>query len=139
MSKEIMQVRKAANVKELIQVLTDMSGGLVASTVYIHIGEADEIRLALVEETLSDGSKVYDINIEAVEEAQDIPEPLMEIMRCDNCYDELEAGRIGLCDDCLGDSCDCDDCLRDSCDCAHRSWYGENHDSACPLAGKARS
>lgn len=27
--------------------------------------------------------------------------PTMEIMHCDNCDAELEAGRIGLCDDCL--------------------------------------
>lgn len=26
----------------------------------------------------------------------------------------------------------------DSCDCDDRSWYGEEHDSACPLAGLAR-
>lgn len=26
----------------------------------------------------------------------------------------------------------------EDCDCNDRSWYGENHDSACPLAGQAR-
>ena len=26
----------------------------------------------------------------------------------------------------------------EECDCADRSWYGEHHDSACPLAGTPR-
>ena len=26
----------------------------------------------------------------------------------------------------------------DQCDCNDRSWYGDWHDSACPLAGKPR-
>ena len=26
----------------------------------------------------------------------------------------------------------------DDCDCADRSWYGDVHDSACPLAGRER-
>ena len=27
----------------------------------------------------------------------------------------------------------------DSCDCDSRSWHGEEHDSACPLAGLSRA
>jgi hypothetical protein len=30
------------------------------------------------------------------------------------------------------------DVTEEDCDCADRSWYGEEHDSACPLAGQPR-
>lgn len=31
-----------------------------------------------------------------------------------------------------------DEPSEDDCDCNERSWYGDWHDSACPLAGKPR-
>jgi hypothetical protein len=33
---------------------------------------------------------------------------------------------------------ECEEFTEEDCDCSDRSWYGEEHDSACPLAGQLR-
>lgn len=60
---EIVSRLAASNVKELIQNLQQLTVGLDRSTVYTRRPETDELKLALVETTLTDGSTVYDVVI----------------------------------------------------------------------------
>lgn len=66
------------------------------------------------------------------------------IERCDECGEELdeEEAIVHVCAhvDTQGDAAIDAEIAADEaeCDCSERSWYGPEHDSACPLAGQKR-
>ena len=64
MSKQIISRHAASSVEELRAALDsfELSAGEHPSTIYVYVG-GEEVHLALEEETLSDGSKVYNLRL----------------------------------------------------------------------------
>jgi hypothetical protein len=67
MSKKLIDTARATTAKELIEALEDLLGcpSMYDDTTYVTIN-SDSVKLKLVEETLTDGSKVYNIELSAV-------------------------------------------------------------------------
>jgi len=66
MSKKILDTETAVNLNELIRMLKEFRDHPVNEYLTYVTINSDSVRLNLVEETLSDGSKVYNVELSAV-------------------------------------------------------------------------
>jgi hypothetical protein len=62
--KKLIETLEARNVKELIEALQDLTTVIDHNVVYVETdGEYEYVKVSLIENTLTDGSKTYDIRV----------------------------------------------------------------------------